>query len=68
MIEVGFSLSEQSGQIDEYGTEVTAVTYAGYINCSAVYIPPLPIVFDTDHPFIYALLYKNHPLFFGQFL
>ncbi|XP_054156731.1 serpin B4-like [Oppia nitens] len=54
--------------VDEKGTEAAAVTAIGLTRFSVPFIPPNPIEFKADHPFLYYIIDKTNGmiLFSGQ--
>ena len=54
-------------QVDEKGTIAAAVTPVEIILRSLTVPLHEPTDFIADHPFLFALTYKNHPLFVGVF-
>jgi serpin B len=56
-------------QVDEKGTEAAAATGIGMVRCTSVgWTPPQPILFNADHPFLFAIRERstNTILFLGQ--
>ncbi|PAV78201.1 hypothetical protein WR25_25729 [Diploscapter pachys] len=54
-------------EVDEKGTTAAAATAVEMVNKSLKMFFGNPIDFIADHPFLFALTYKNHPLFIGVF-
>ncbi|PAV57560.1 hypothetical protein WR25_02310 isoform B [Diploscapter pachys] len=54
-------------KVDEKGTTAAAATFVEIVLRSMMVPSHDPIDFVADHPFLFALTYKNHPLFIGVF-
>ncbi|MGH7967450.1 MAG: serpin family protein, partial [Limisphaerales bacterium] len=51
-LSVGFVLHKAWGQVNESGTEAAAATVIGIV---ATDVPPPPIIFRADHPFVFLI-------------
>ena len=68
MLKISAVVHKATISVDETGTVATAATGIGFVQLSIVSIPPPPIVFDADHPFLFLIRddQSGSVLFMGQ--
>jgi hypothetical protein len=68
MLKISAVVHKATISVDETGTVATAATGIGFVELSVVSIPPPPIVFDADHPFLFMIRddQSGSVLFMGQ--
>ncbi|CAH0590495.1 unnamed protein product [Chrysodeixis includens] len=66
-VKVSKAFQEAFIKVDEEGAEAGAFTGAIAVPSSSFYVPPPPIIFNVDRPFLYALLQGENILFTGTY-